>query len=100
MFTKALNKLNDHLGRHPARHPALNYYKAARIFDPHQISSLSTDFSLYTVIPGMDENNRELAEELLMYSRTHIDSVWWFGMSCRPSNNNWRVDTIWIRLLH
>ena len=45
MFTKALNKLNDHLDRHPA----LNYYKAARIFDPRQIGSLSTDISQYTV---------------------------------------------------
>ena len=36
MFTKALNKLNDHLDRHPA----LNYYKAAWIFNPCQIGSL------------------------------------------------------------
>ena len=48
-------------------HPALNHYKAVRVFDPRLLGSFSHDIEHYRTIPELAAPSNELAHEFQMY---------------------------------
>ena len=58
VFRLSLNKLEGH--------PAYDYYKAARIFDPRQLPIMGHDISDFANIPGLVDPTPELLEEWLI----------------------------------
>ena len=69
VFDLSLRKLETHLDSHPA-YP---YYKAVRIFDPHQLPTLGHDIGDYTAIKSLQDPSPELLEEWLIYVQYHED---------------------------
>jgi hypothetical protein len=67
----AHRKLEGHLHSHPA----YLFYKAARIFDPRQLPTISHNISDYSVIKGFENPSPELLEKFLIYCRSPIDSL-------------------------
>ena len=59
IFQLSLRKLEEHLDGHPA-YP---YYKAVRIFDPHQLPTLEKDIQEYGTIKDLQDPSPALLEE-------------------------------------
>ena len=70
LFKKSLTKLV----KHTDIHPAYDYYKAARIFDPRQLPSLSHNIDDYVAIPEMNNvGHGELLEEFQIYANFNVN---------------------------
>ena len=101
VFRLSLQKLEGHLDCHPA-YP---YYKAAGIFDPRQLPTVSCDISDYLEITAFESPPPALLEEFLIYCRSPIDSLpnplvlfeYWGSMTNRfPILSSIARDAIWI----
>ena len=101
VFQMSFEKLDSHL----KRHPAYSYYKAARVFDPRQLSCISSDIGDYVIIRGLANPAPELMEEWLIYSRFQPDRYptlvelpsFWTAMAGRfPLLSEIASDAIWL----
>ena len=100
IFRLSLQKLEDHLDRHPA----YQYYKAARIFDPRQLQSLGQNIDDYTAIKLLQNPSAELLEEWMIYKHYRDElptplsiPEFWDSMKDRfPSLSRIAADAIWM----
>ena len=92
------------LERHLDQHPAYEYYKAVRVFDPQQLPIVSHDIEDYTAIPGLQEPSPALMEEWLIYTE-YRDTIlspliipeFWTGVRDRfPNLASIALKAIWM----
>ena len=102
VFKKSLEKLSTHLDKHPA----MPLYKAARIFDPRQLPSLTHDIAHYEAIPGLKNPSPTLVDEWLVYVQyktedipepLHLASFWQsLGLARFPNLAAVAKDVLWF----
>ena len=62
VFALSVKKIECHLDKHPA----YEFYKAVRVFDPRQLPIVDHDIAQYDLIPGLKNPSPELLEEWLI----------------------------------
>ena len=101
VFNKSLEKLSTHLDAHPA----MELYKAARIFDPRQIPSLSHNIEDYSAIAGLQSPSSALLDEWLIYTLYKPEDIpepldlpaFWESLSHRfPNLATVAKDVLWF----
>ncbi|XP_041480924.1 uncharacterized protein LOC121428390 [Lytechinus variegatus] len=104
-FNKVFKAAADKITKHLDQHPAMPFYKAARIFDPRQLVSISLDIDDYQhAIPDLTAAAIQ-TEEWLMYTHlnpSHIPeplnlTEFWKSMSVRfPGLASIAMDAMWM----
>lgn len=103
VFQAGLTKLSGHV----QNHPALQYYKAARIFDPRQLAMLPTrKITDYGAVHQLNAPTPALLEEWEMYSNLPAGDIpaepvnlvlFWESMKCRfPNLSKIAADSLWM----
>lgn len=103
VFRTGLTKLSGHVDHHPA----LQYYRAARIFDPHQLPILpSRDIADFRDIPQLKDPSLALTEEWQIYTNTSAEEFpaepinlveFWRSIKCRfPVLAKIAGDCLWM----
>lgn len=105
VFQKSIEKMEKHLEMHPAK----EYYKAGRVFDPRLLPTVSHAIAEYTEIPQLESPSQELREEWEIYTRSNIDDIpstseggldltsYWKGNSSRfPSLAEIAREVLWM----
>lgn len=96
----AKKKLLEHLDKHQA-YP---FYKAARIFDPRQLHSISCDIGDYSAIPALSNPSTELNQEWLIYTQWKdtlptpfsIPKFWSCHQDRFPTLSSIATEAIWM----
>ncbi|XP_072178106.1 uncharacterized protein [Diadema setosum] len=104
-FRSVFQRAYEKIDKHVQQHPALTFYKAARIFDPRQLGSISLDIGDYQRIPGLSNLEPAVVEEWSMYTRLKAKEIpvpldlqrFWESMSSRyPHLARIAKDAIWM----